>query len=54
MSADELYGELQKHSILVRRCGDFSSLGDNYFRIAVRDREDNLKLTSELARIAGR
>ncbi|HKP38262.1 MAG TPA: threonine-phosphate decarboxylase CobD [Pyrinomonadaceae bacterium] len=37
---------LQAHRILIRRCDSFQGLGDEYIRLAVRSREDNLGLAS--------
>jgi threonine-phosphate decarboxylase len=51
--AETLYSELLKHSILIRRCANFPSLGRNYFRVAVKGGPDNDKLLSALAIING-
>ena len=40
---------LQKHRILIRDCLSFPELGDRYFRVAVRERADNLRLIAGLA-----
>ncbi len=37
---------LESARILIRRCDSFSGLGDAYIRLAVRSREDNLRLVS--------
>lgn len=51
LSGGELQGRLLKHGILIRRCRNFPSLDDSYFRIAVRDEIDNRKLLLALAGI---
>ena len=38
----DLYGELQKHGILIRDCRNFKGLGKGYYRIAVKKHEDDL------------
>lgn len=35
---------LRKHGIAIRSCRNFRGLGENYFRMAVKSHEDNLKL----------
>ncbi len=40
---------LQQHRILIRDCLSFPELGDRFFRVAVRERADNLRLISALA-----
>ncbi|MCC3422863.1 MAG: pyridoxal phosphate-dependent aminotransferase [Microcoleus sp. PH2017_01_SCD_O_A] len=40
---------LQQHRILIRDCLSFPELGDRFFRVAVRDRVDNLRLIAGLA-----
>ncbi|MCC3417454.1 MAG: pyridoxal phosphate-dependent aminotransferase [Microcoleus sp. PH2017_29_MFU_D_A] len=40
---------LQQHRILIRDCLSFPELGDRFFRVAVRDRADNLRLIAGLA-----
>ena len=44
---------LQKYHILIRDCLSFETLGDRYFRIAVRTSEDNNKLLEGLSDICG-
>lgn len=39
---------LQQHRILIRDCLSFPELGDRYFRVAVRDRPENLRLLKGL------
>lgn len=43
-----LYDKLLAKGILVRDCGNFRGLGDGYYRIAVRKREENEVLLNEL------
>ncbi|HEY8459586.1 MAG TPA: threonine-phosphate decarboxylase CobD [Blastocatellia bacterium] len=45
-SGAELARSLESSRILIRRCDSFSGLGDSYIRLAVRSREDNLRLVS--------
>ena len=45
-SGAELAQWLEPSRILIRRCDSFSGLGDAYIRLAVRSREDNLRLVS--------
>jgi len=42
---------LECHRILIRDCLSFPELGDRFFRVAVRDRADNLRLISALKSI---
>jgi L-threonine-O-3-phosphate decarboxylase len=42
---------LQQHRILIRDCLSFPELGDRYFRVAVRERADNLCLIAGLAEV---
>lgn len=46
-----LYDELLKENIVIRRCGNYKNLSDNYYRVAVRTREENDILTANLKRI---
>jgi histidinol-phosphate/aromatic aminotransferase/cobyric acid decarboxylase-like protein len=39
---------LEQHRILIRDCLSFPELGDRFFRVAVRDRADNLRLIHAL------
>ena len=45
-SGAELARWLESSRILIRRCDSFCGLGDAYIRLAVRSREDNLRLTT--------
>ena len=40
----DLDKKMEKHGIMIRNCSNYVNLGDDYFRVAVRNREDNLKL----------
>ncbi len=42
---------LECHRILIRDCLSFPELGDRFFRVAVRDRADNLRLISALKEV---
>lgn len=48
LSGEELYRRLAAERILIRRCGNYSGLGDNYIRIAVKSREENSQLLKAL------
>ncbi|HKQ80383.1 MAG TPA: threonine-phosphate decarboxylase CobD [Blastocatellia bacterium] len=45
-SGAELARRLESSRILIRSCDSFSGMGDDYIRLAVRSREDNLRLVS--------
>jgi histidinol-phosphate/aromatic aminotransferase/cobyric acid decarboxylase-like protein len=45
---------LQRHRILIRDCLSFPELGDRFFRVAVRERADNLRLIAGLAEVMSR
>jgi threonine-phosphate decarboxylase len=45
-SGAELAQRLELSRVLIRRCDSFSGLGDVYIRLAVRSREENLRLVS--------
>lgn len=44
---------LERHRILIRDCLSFPELGDRFFRVAVRDRADNLRLISAIKEVIG-
>ncbi|MEE9201554.1 MAG: threonine-phosphate decarboxylase CobD [Candidatus Brocadiales bacterium] len=46
LTARELQDSLIKMGILIRDCSNFKGLGDRYFRVAVRNHEENLRLLS--------
>jgi len=45
---------LEKHRILIRDCLSFPELGDRFFRVAVREKADNLRLIAGLADVISR
>ncbi len=49
-SGEQLSLWLETHRTLIRRCDSFPGLGDKYIRLAVRSREDNLRLASLIER----
>ena len=51
IDAKDLQAKLLERSILIRTCGNFRSLDDSYFRIAVRNSVDNNKFISSIAMI---
>ena len=46
--AEKLSQELIKRGIIIRRCYNFRGLNDRFFRVAVRKREENVRLISAL------
>lgn len=46
LAAGELQESLIKMGVLIRDCANFKGLGEKYFRVAVRTREENLRLLS--------
>ncbi|MCF0148392.1 MAG: hypothetical protein HUJ77_08345 [Clostridium sp.] len=40
--------ELMKRNIIIRSCNNYKGLNDNYYRVAVRKREENKKLIQAL------
>lgn len=48
LTSTGLTEKLAKQGILVRNCNTFPTLGENYIRVAVRTREENLKLINAL------
>jgi len=51
LSASVLKSILLKRRILIRDCSSFLGLGNGYFRVAVKLREDNVKLLSALGEV---
>ncbi|MDO9067884.1 MAG: threonine-phosphate decarboxylase CobD [Deltaproteobacteria bacterium] len=51
MSARELKERLEHHHILIRDCSSFMGLTNGFFRIAVRNREENQRLLECLGKI---
>jgi threonine-phosphate decarboxylase len=52
ITAHEVHDFLLERSILVRKCANFPTLDDRYFRAAVRAKEDNLAFLSGLSGLA--
>lgn len=48
-NAKEIISELRNKGILVRDCSNFKGLDGKYIRIAVKSREDNMRLLKELS-----
>ena len=48
---ENLYQPLLQKKIIIRDCSDFLGLGPGFFRVAVRRREENLRLCQVLERI---
>ena len=40
---------LKRHKIYIRDCLSFAQLGDAFFRVAVKNRDDNQRLLSAIA-----
>jgi threonine-phosphate decarboxylase len=49
-SSGELAGQLLAKFILIRACGNFAGLDNRFFRVAVRNREENDRLLAALAK----
>lgn len=43
--------ELMKENIIIRSCGNYEGLSNNYYRVAVRKREENKKLVQSLKKV---
>ncbi len=48
MTLSEIQRLLLQNNILIRNCSNFVGLDERYFRVAVKTREDNMKLLSSL------
>lgn len=48
LSASVLYERLIKFGIVIRNCSNFATLSEKYFRVAVRRREENIRLISAI------
>ena len=48
LSSSKLQEDLAKAGILIRDCSNFAGLNDEFFRVAVRKREENLRLIDSL------
>lgn len=44
----DLDKRMERHGIMIRNCSNYVNLGEDYFRVAVRSREDNLRLLEAL------
>lgn len=44
----DLDKRLEQHGIMIRNCSNYVNLGEEYFRVAVKSREDNLRLLAAL------
>ncbi|MFW6238397.1 MAG: threonine-phosphate decarboxylase CobD [Halanaerobiales bacterium] len=51
LTADRMKDELAKKGILIRSCSTFSGLGEDFIRVAVRSREENLRLIKGLSNL---
>ena len=51
LSSSKLQEDLAKKGILIRDCSNFAGLNDEFFRVAVRKREENLKLIDSLRKV---
>ncbi|MEW6089132.1 MAG: threonine-phosphate decarboxylase CobD [bacterium] len=52
-NADELKDKLISKGILIRSCGNFRGLNNEYFRVAIRKRRENIKLIKALKDVLG-
>jgi threonine-phosphate decarboxylase len=50
----ELQNELLREGIYIRTCNDFVGLGEQYFRFAIKNRENNEILMKSLIKVLGR
>jgi threonine-phosphate decarboxylase len=48
ITSSEIQNNLFQNNILIRNCSNFVGLDENYFRVAVKTRDDNLKLLNAL------
>ena len=46
-----LYEKLLEYKIIIRRCNNYYGLSDNFYRVAVRTREENEKLIDALKKV---
>jgi histidinol-phosphate/aromatic aminotransferase/cobyric acid decarboxylase-like protein len=53
LSLSGLYEQLLSRGIMIRTCEDFNGLDGSFFRIAVRNKNDNRRLVAELRTILG-
>ena len=45
-----LFEKMLREGVLIRKCDDFSGLPDNYYRIAVRTHDENIRFSEALRR----
>ncbi len=50
-NSQKMYSELYKMGILIRNCDNFDGLDGNYYRLAVKSKEQNQRLLSALKKI---
>ena len=48
-TAQGLYQYLLSQSLLIRNCGNFKGLNESFFRISVREHQENVKLVSSIS-----
>jgi threonine-phosphate decarboxylase len=53
MTSSSLCNQLLAHGIAIRNCSNFTGLNDQYFRVAVRTREENARLVTALKNVMG-
>ena len=51
LNGDELYEKLLGKKILIRKSTGFTGLGEEYFRLAIKDRKSNMKLIDALLKV---
>ena len=51
MKSNQIQNRLLKRNILIRNCSTFHGLNDNFIRIAVRTRKENIKLIEALGKL---
>ena len=49
-SCTDLYEKMLREGFLIRRCGNFSGLTDDFYRIAIRTHDENKKFISAVRR----
>ena len=50
VTADQLYQAMLKENLIIRRCGNYQGLDDRFFRLAVRDENENEHMAYALER----
>jgi histidinol-phosphate/aromatic aminotransferase/cobyric acid decarboxylase-like protein len=51
MTARDLAQRLAQENLLIRPCDNFVGLGNQFLRVAVRTRKENLRLLNTLAEV---